>query len=385
MIEMHINFIKWSILVATLYFQLFANSKNNSCIDQSVDSLSELRWAVEIFDEGMEEEIGYLLSAGNQVFVVSAAKIISFDSDGKKLWTRARWPKSPVVIRGEKIFFTSEERKSRMQAVDMNNNLVIEDFWMPEVVSNSYLVLFEPVNNGLIAQVQYWPDPDEGEISFTDYLIMDGGLGPVWEKSFDDEKSKVIPIVDIEKQFLVTSTRKEVFVIDINSKKINPNIISTFPLPLGQNTSWLSSDNDGVLYWSGNTNETTVIIATDIQGTEKWSWKSDPITFAGEAIPIIPPIVGADVVYLLTSRKLFAIKNGKSEWSVDSEEEKFIAAVVLNDDKLIVTKENSMLLMNPEGGIISDFLFEENLVTAPVVDEAGHIYAASATKLFAVK
>lgn len=272
-----------------------------------------------------------------------------------------------------------------MQAIDFNNKLVIEDYWMPNVVERSYLVLFEPVDKGLIAQVQYKPDPDLGEMGFVIYKILDGALGTEWERNFDNQKSQVIPIINVERNVLVTNNVNDVYVFDITSKGNNIKPLFQFPLPLGNQTMWLSSDKNGNLYWLGENEKETELKVTDIKGNLLWEWKSAKGDFPNYYNPILPTIITPEIQYILTRKKLVAVSSGNKMWEIDSGYLNFSNATALNDNSILVVMGSNLLHLDSNGKEIFKLDLKENLVTAPVVDESGQIYVASNENIYAIK
>ena len=383
---MKIIFYKWSLIAVMIYTQIFANSCNNSSVDKSAKATGTIIWVKKLStDPENSGTVGYLLTAKQKVFAVTQKKILAFDNSGNNLWERDHWPLSPVSLRFDKIYFTSSEKKSQMQAVDFDNKILIENFWMPEVVERSFLVLFEPVEKGLIAQVQYQPDPDTGPMGFVIYRIHDGALGTEWEKNFDTQKSKVIPIINLDKNILVTNNTIDAYVFDINSKGDNVKPLFEFPLPLGDRTMWLSSSKSGDLYWVGEDNKETLLKVTDTKGELLWEWKSGQADFSNFATPILPTIAAPEIQYLITLKKLFAFKSGKKIWEIESDNVNFSNATALNDNTILVIMGSTLIQFNSEGKEIFKLDFGENIVTAPVIDENGQIYVASNENIFAVK
>lgn len=369
-----------------IYVQVFANSCNNSSMDKTTNASGKIAWKKSIFTKDTEpEEIGYLLSAGDKIFVASSRNITAFDLSGKWLWMRKRYPLTPVSIRFDKIYFISPDQKSRMNAIDYNNKIVLEDFWIPELVDQSYLTLFEPVEKGLIAQVQYRPDPDEGEMGFVVYRIHSDGMGVEWQKNFDKQRSKLIPIVLMDKNLLITSDMSSVFEYSLINTQSDPPPIAVFPLPLSENIKWVSADNNANLFWLGNEEGITKLVKTDLTGKEVWNWNSEPADFESQAIPIFPVIAGQINKYILTSKKFFAIKDGQTYWEVKSTESDFIFATALNDDSILLVKDRLLLFISAEGKEIFHVDFDEKIVTAPVVDENGRIFVAGCENLYCIE
>lgn len=371
--------------MAMIYVQIFANSCNNSSVDKNTEATGKISWKSKIFAEEGNDNTAYLLSADQKIFVVSNKSIIAFNSEGKLLWKRNRYPFTPVSMRFNKIYFISGEQYSRMCTIDFNNNIVTDDFWIPELVGKSYLTLFEPVEKGLIAQVQYSPDPDEGEMGFVLYRIHSDGLGTEWQKNFDGQKSKIIPVVLPEKNLLITSNTTGVFEFNLDNTAQVPPVVNEFPLPLGENTLWLSADGNGNLYWLGNESENTLLKTTNLKGEDIWEWKSGPSDFQSESVPLSPAVTGNKQVFVLTENKIYSIKDGTLLWQLDSGESSFLHITVLNDDSILVTKLNSILLFDANGEEIFEVSISEKLITAAVVDENGKIYAAGADYLYCIE
>lgn len=377
---------RWSLVAVIIYAQIFANNCSNCCVEKSGEFEGKILWTRIIFDPVDEsDKAGHILTADSKIFVISQKKIIAFDNEGTSLWNRARWPMTPVVLRNEKIYFTSEEKKSSMQAVNFNNELLLDGFWMPEVIKESYLVLFEPFENGLIAQVQYMPDPNDAQSGFVVYKVQNGSLGMDWEKSFYDQKSKVIPIINLPSGVLVTSNQTSVFVFDINNSKNQTEPVYEYPLPLGEHTIWLSSGKDGHLYWLGKLEDRTIMIETEISGKKIVEWNSGNAVFEDYALPILPVIVAPEIQYILTKSKLFAIKDGNVLWEINSEENDFSNATALNDNSILVVKNNLLLHYTSEGNKKFELKFDEPIISAPALDESGQIYVITNNKIHAIQ
>lgn len=375
----------WSIFAIMLYVQIFANSLNNSYVDIIAGNEGKVVWRQEIFQADEENNsVGFLLTSGKHIFVVTGMKIFGYDSSGKLLWDRATWIHSPVKIRDKKLYFLAEDSKSTLQAVDFENNKVMDDLWIPELVAVSYLTLLEPLENGIIAQVQYRPDPDSGEYSFVIYRMEMGKLGMEWERTYEQERSKVIPVVDISNQLLVTSTMKDVLVFHLQNSTKFPDPMGTFPLPQGDNSIWLSLSNLE-LFWLGQRENQTRLNVTDIKGNLIWQWASDEADFDRYAYPIQPAIVSPDICFILTHKKLYALRKGNLLWEIDSDNVDFSFATAVAGSSVIVAKGSEILLINSKGKIEFQLDIEEKIVTAPVVDENGNIYVAGEDHLYCIK
>jgi outer membrane protein assembly factor BamB len=378
--------MRWGILMPMFYAQVFANNLNNGFIDIAAQTKGELSWTAGIFQSKEEpEEIGSLLSSEKQVFVIGATKIYAFDTKGGFLWKRNRYPFTPVVIRKDLMYLISPNRSGYMQTIHLNNTSAAEDFDIPLAGQKAYLVLFEPIEKGIIAQVQDVPDPDDGSTGFAIFKEVEGGLGFEWDKSYNNQKSRVIPIVISSRNVLVTSTKKEAIILRLDAKQHEPAPVAQFPLPLGESTLWLSGSETGQLYWSGFDRSEPRVVCTDLKGKELWNWKSGSTEIKTFATPLFPPIIAHDKVFVLTSKKVFCINKGKTEWEYDAGIGSMTTATAVKNNVLLVTMGNLLIMLSETGKVIFKIELEEVLKTAPALDGAGQIYVAGAHTLFAIE
>lgn len=368
-----------------VYAQLFASACHDGFVNASSRAEGRLGWSKTIPPEGEETpNVRLLLTTDKLVFVVDVRNIYAFNNKGEYLWQMEKWYDTPVVMRGGRIFYTSALRKTRMEAVDFNNQLQIKDFWIPDVGEHAYLVLFEPVEKGLIAQVQYIPTPDEGEKSFIIYRVHEDGLGYEWSKHFNNEESPLSPIVCFDYHSLVTATQKEGLVFNIESRQPGPEPIAKFPLPFANATMWVSCGADKSLYWAGLVNSITALAATDLNGTEKWKWQSGIHLGPDRSRPVAPPIVTPERIYLLTKKYLFAVKNGRLLWKFEAKEGNFTSGTALADGTVLIAEGNKLHRVDSQGNSLFKVVMGKTIVTYPVIDEEGNIYVASSDTLYAI-
>jgi len=263
------------MMMIILYSQLFANGCHNNYINSQSQAIGELAWSKPIYAKDKDKAEARLLITGDNYVIVDGMKqIFAFNKEGEYLWNRPKWFGSLVVLRDDLVYYTSASRKTRMEAVDLNNNIQLEDFWIPNVSENSYLVLFEPIKDGLIAQVQFTGGPSQLGKGFIVYKIRKGGLGFEWSRSYDDEESPLLPLVCIDKNILVTTTQNEVLVFGLDRQEKEPEPVARFPLPIGNDTSWVSCGMDSSLFWAGFEKSTAVLAVTDFKGSAKWRWQT---------------------------------------------------------------------------------------------------------------
>ncbi|MBT8439513.1 MAG: hypothetical protein KJO91_07275 [Gammaproteobacteria bacterium] len=370
------------IAIMAIYAQLFASACNNSYVDLASEALGRIAWEKRISGDGVEQtETRLLLSSANTVLVVDDEIIYALDGAGKSLWSKEKWRNTPVVIRNEAIYHTSPADKTIMEAVDFKNNLQVKDFWIPDTGKYSSLVLFEPSREGLVAQVQYMPTPVEGEKSFIVYSVKQDGLGYEWSRSFDEEVSVAMPVFNPISGLLVTTTQKEVLILDVGSGGAENVSVRNFPLPYSGEKLWLSCDDRNYLYWAGSDKKSTGLTVTDLSGKEIWQF----ITDLRPADMTMPPIVGSDHVYLLHRKMLTAISNGIRQWTFKAKTEEFRSATALSDGTILVVEGNILYRLESNGEILFQVELPEKLITPPVLDAAGNIYVAGRKTVFSIQ
>lgn len=369
----------------SLYSYPFANSCLTGFIEAHSPATGQLDWSKDIAVQvEVQAETDMLLSSGNIVIINGIQEIFAFDKHGNPLWQRPKWYGTPISLKDDWIYYTSAGRKTRMEAIDLNNKVQLEDLWIPDVGEEAFILFFEPMSNGLIAQVQYiGGGPGRGETEFIVYKIQKDSMVYDWS-SDKTGYSPLFPLVSIKHGRLVTTTLSESLVFDINSKDEEPDPIAKFPLPLGEGTMWVSCGTDGLLYWTGLENGRTVLVVSDLKGEMKWRWDSERRPRLKQDEPVAPPIITLDRAYLLSRNNLYAVKEGKLLWSFEAKEDKFTAGTALADNSVLVTAGKKLYRVGADGKGLFELSVEETIVTSPVIDEDGHIYVASSETLYAI-
>lgn len=374
------------MLVLILYSSLFGNSCHNGFINSSSQATGQIAWSKTIAVEAEgPAEARLLQSAEKMVIVEGIRQIFAFNQDGELLWQRPKWYDTPIVLKDEWIYYTSASRNDRMEAIDLTNRIQLEDVVIPEVGENAYIVLFEPIQNGIVAQVQYAGGnrPGKGPNYFAIYREQSDIMDYVWYKRYDGE-SPMIPLINMKKGFLLTMFENDALVFDINTKEEEPEPKGKFPYPVGEGTMWASSGDDGSLYWAGLEKGRTVLAVTDLKGEMKWRWESERRPQLKQDEPVAPPIITPDRAYLLSQKNLCAIKDGKLLWSFEAKDDNFTHGTALADNSVLVTAGKKLYRVGADGNSLFEVSVEEALVTPPVIDEDGNIYVASSETLYAI-
>lgn len=367
-----------------LYTSIFANACHNGFINVSSKASGQLLWSKPIGEQvGETANVQVLYSVQKSVIVVGIKQMFAFGQDGNLVWQRRKWYGTPVALKDGWIYYISADRKNRMEAVDLQNKIRLQDFKVPDLGDDEYLVMFEPNKDGLIAQVQYTNEP-EGPEEIIVYKITKGKVIYDWSKSYENEHSPLLPITCTEHGRIITFTKNDVLIFNINNKERTPEPTAKFNFPLEKETMWVSCGNDGNLYWAGMNDRRTSLVVTDLKGDEKWRWESVRYPRLKQDPPVAPPIITPDRAFLLSQKNLVALQNGKKLWEFVAETDKFSAATALGDNSILVVEGNKLHRLNAQGESLFEVTVDEPIVTFPVVDENGNIYVASSEKLYAI-
>jgi hypothetical protein len=309
-------------------------------------------------------------------------QIYAFDRDGQRLWVRDKWNPSQIAFQDNLIYYISPQDENQLEAVNVQNQIEFENWRIPALFENTYPIMFEPIPDGLIMQI--W-DPgvvEQASSNFIIYKILFNNFGYNWHKRYYGQNSRLIPLVSWESKRVVTSLHDEVLVFDLDSEDNEPEPVSQFPFPLLEATMWMSCGENGLLYWSGYGNNGLEVVATDMNGREVWKWRISG-SGAGLDSPIIPPIIAPETVYILTAANLYALKEGELMWKYFSPASIFRQATSLDDGSVLISAVKGLYKISSNGLIVFESELDNSLITAPVIDDQGRIYAAGEEMLYA--
>ncbi len=370
-----------------LYTHYYANSRHSGYVEAPSSAFGNSAWSRRIDDNDPPNfRARLLLTCGETVIVEGYGAIAAFDGKGQRLWKRSKWPGTQVVLINDRVYYTSEKQVNRFESIDLKNDIRQQDRHIPGVGSQDYLVLFEPSKEGLVAQVQFTNESDEVTCEMMVYQDTEKNLGFDWSMGFPGIVSPLIPLVCTDTRRLVTSIPGETLVFDLDAERNNPGPRERFPFPLGDHTCWVSCGPDGVLYWTGSDSEGLKIVATAANGKIEWRWCSGDefnLTLA-RSNPVAPPIVTPERVYILTPRNIIALQKDIMLWNFESVRGEFYACTALSDDTILVTTRDTIYRLNGLGEIMFDLVFDEPIVTPPVIDSAGRVYVAGRETLHAI-
>jgi len=362
-----------------LYSRFFANPLRNGMIDIVSDAVGKLAWSRKIGDiESDSANVRLLLSGEDYVIADNLSELVCVKRNGDIAWRRPCWYSSQTALQDGVLYFTDPERNDFMQAVDANNSVTRsgERFW--GMVDNAYLTLFEPGADETFCQVQLVHDPHNEPPLMMCYREDRSSPGMRWSVDLECEGSPIIPLLNRAQKRLVTSTRTEIVVLDTESVIPEPAPAARFPFPLHEATHWVSSADDGRLFWCGTGEQGATLGITDFAGEMQWRYEKG---LAGRAIA--PPVVGKELIWLVTDQAAYAFKDGKLAWKYDAGKTTLTFATAVVNDTLLLCGIDRLIRLDSDGLTEFDLKFEEPLSAPPVADASGQIYIASRGIIYA--
>jgi hypothetical protein len=369
--------------MSDIYNRYYANGRHDGRVDQTVNAGGDIVWRRIITgDEKVSAESRLLLSSDARIVVDGLQKIYAYSTDGAKLWDRDKYYGCQVALQNDLINYKSAIEPNIIHAVSVNDGKIAHNKFLSGITQNSDLVFFEPLEKGLIAQLQYASSHDNPSDKMLVYLLSGTVPGFDWSFLSMGHKGPLIPLADIENRRIVTSIPGEVLVFDLDSQNRTPEPASRFPFPHGENTTWMSCGRDGRLYFSGCGEKGLEVSITDINGEISESIKNLGVP---PAQPIAPPIVSDEHIYILTSSMLIAIKDGAVDWTFKPLRGNLQYATALSDGTILVAATDIVYHLNQAGEYYFETVLDEPIVTPPVVDGNGRVYVASRDTLYAIE
>lgn len=369
-----------------IYTHYYSNSRHDGYINVALNCKGELNWKKEFpgYAEKHLENRLVLVSDGRFI-IDNMSEILCLDANGNQLWKRDKWYGTQVIIKDKILYYTSSSRRDRMEAVSLDNKIVLEDLILYEIVEGSYMQLFEPLKKDeIIAQVQYTGIQEASIDKLVVYKIGKRSLGYDWNKMFLKESCPFIPLVNTEKGFFLTATHSDVLLFDINKKErdIQPEI--SYPVPSKGGNIFVSSSTDGLIYFSYGEVDKVILKCYDQKGKELFKVESQEEYINFNKV-IAPPILVNDLIYLLTKNKIFCIQNKKIKWTYDSKGLAFSFATGLADNSLLVAQTNKILNISSDNKLKFSYEIKDTISAPPIVDKNGLVYFCSKTKMYSLK
>lgn len=369
-----------------IYSHYYSNSRHDSYINVALNCKGELNWEKEFPGYAEKHLENRLILVSDGKFIIdNMSEIWCLDASGNLLWKRDKWYGTQVIVKDKIIYYTTSARRDRMEAVSLDNKLVLEDFILYEIVEGSYMQLFEPIKNDeIIAQVQYTGVQEASIDKLVVYKIGKKSLGYDWSKMYLKESCPFIPLINAEKGFFLTATHSDVFLIDIHKKErdIQPEI--SFPVPSKSGNIFVSSSIDGVIYFGYCEQDKVTLKCYDLKGKELYKVESQEEYINFNKV-IAPPLIVNDLIYLLTTNKIICIQNKKIKWTYDSKGLAFSFATGLADNSLLVAQTNKIINITSDNRLRFSYAIKDVISAPPVVDKNGFVYFCSKTKMYSLK
>lgn len=368
-----------------IYTHYFANSRHDGFINLAADCKGEVSWEF-IVDNKPERhsETRIILVSDDKIFVDSMSEIVCLDISGKLLWKRDKWYGTQIVINNGSLFFTSAARKDRMHAVDFNNNLVLEDFVIWEIIDRSFLVLFEPSIDQLIAQVQYTGLQEVASDKIVIYKIGKKSLGYDWSKIYLDNTSLLIPLVNHNQKYLLTSNNTDILIFKLDEKNKTPEPNYSFPIPDKTENIFASSAEDGKFYLAYSFENKIILKCYDHQAIEFFTIEHQEEFYNFNKV-VAPPILTKDLIYIVTEKRILCIRNESILWTYDWNGKPISHATGLADNSILLSQTDLILQLDSEGKKVFSKSFSDTLITPPVVDKTGKVLVASKSKIYCLE
>ncbi|MFH1197539.1 MAG: hypothetical protein V1720_17705 [bacterium] len=371
--------------MSELYTHYYANSRHDGFINAAANCTGKVaREYILPAEPDKFIEARLILASDNFLVVDAMTEIFCLDDKQNLLWRREKYYGSPIVISNGLIYFQSPARKDRMEAVDFQNRMIISDFVIFEIIDGSFLRLFEPTKEGLIANVQYTGMPEVSSDQFIVYRTDRESLGYEWSKRYLNDYISFLPLVNFEAGFLVTSNSKDVLIFDIDSKAGDTEPKNTFPLPSSSEDIFVSSDKRGLIYFGYCGREKIVLKCFDSSGKEIYETTA-PEKFYGIDKVIAPPILANDYIYLLSAYNLVCFKNTKVEWQKAADGFTFSYATALSDNSILVARENILSHFDSNGTLLFSINLDDKITAPPVVNEKGRVFICTKSKIISIK
>lgn len=368
-----------------IYTHYFANSRHDGFINLIANCKGELIWEFVVADKPEKHsECRVILVADDKIILDAMSEIICLNTSGKPLWRRDKWYGTQIVINDGGIFFTSASRKDRMQAVDFNNNIILENFIIWEIIDRSFLVLFEPSIDQLIAQVQYTGLQEVASDKIVIYKIGKKSLGYDWSKIYTDNTSLLIPFVNHSKKYLLTSNNKDILLFNLDGKNKTPEPSVVLPLPDNTENIFVSSSEDGRFFLAYSFENKILLKCFDHQAKEIYAIEHLEDFYNFNAV-VAPPVLTKELIYVITEKRVICIKNEVIIWTYDWNGKPISHATGLADNSILLSQTDILIQLDSEGKKIFSKNFSDTLVTPPVVDKDGKVLVASKSKLYCIE
>jgi outer membrane protein assembly factor BamB len=321
------------------------------------------------------------LVSSSVLVVYSDTQILAFENKGKKLWDQNIVYGSPVSISEGKVYFREASSKAKkLSAVLLDGTEVTDKMIILNSHEDAYPIYLEPLPDGLIAMCTYRVGVEDGTPKTVFYKKTYSSLNYSWVSSFTGDM-RLSPLHIRDSNRFIVTTENEIWVYNSSPSDIEEELFR-YPHPLPQLLQASASEND-ILYIMGIEENQLILAAISIEGEEIWRFAGFLDT--GFIKQLIPPILGPDgFIHITIGNALSTIRDGKLARRFTSQTGNISYGTALADDSILLVTESTLLQIDSSGEVILEVIFEEPLVTPPVVDKDGKIYVASSHMIYKI-
>jgi hypothetical protein len=352
------------------YHVIFENFLRNSRAERSVELQGRTAIIADLRSKpGGKAEAA--LATGNVLLLVSATSLTCLSSDGDILWSRIKAQDSEIVVKGNQVFYQNES--FFLNCVTLDNKEVMRNLPMPGSIGKlSPVRLLVPREKDFLLSVQIYARGDYPPVYRLD-LSTYGSPACEWGQKF--EGAMVLPPLLHERGNQVVLAAEGIRVFDVATGEQ----AGTFGFPVPKVVNW-SAGSGGMLFLAGEQEDRSVLVALDSKGTVKWRW-SAPEGDRWRAAQ--PPILGSDgEVCVLTEEAAWAVKDGKLLWKYAGGRPGFGCS--LADGTFLITSGTQLVHLDSAGNRKLSVELGETPATPPSLDDQGHVFVATESKLYRI-
>jgi len=366
------------------YSQYYADAGHTGSLDVDAPTMLTPVWETKIeADESTHPAARLLITTDGELLVDGTDAVHALSADGELLWARPKWPSSPVVYKNGLICFAIQKRKDRVMVIDLNNSVQIEEIVFPEHVDGAYAMLFEPTSEGIVAQIQYANIPEMRKANFIVYCADADSYGYKWARRYEDQYSALVPAISAADNLIVTASAEEILCFDLLASDPEPEPRHTFPIPWKGNATWMSCAPGGLLHFAGFANGRARAAAIHAEGTDANEWISEARP-GMQMAPIAPPIIGTDLVYVLSRGALSALSHHRLAWMYRPRQNEFLYATALADGGLLAVEAPNLLHRIDRSGQATAVVEVAQTITAPpVATPEGRVVVGAGEMIYA--
>jgi hypothetical protein len=360
----------------------FSDARRSSSIPFPAGGVGAIEWErpLSTDSDGPFNSVGVLL--GQQVVVVySEQRVICFSPDGRKLWAKDIFYRSPVWLVDDTAFFQRSRQIDRLEAVAPDGNDLKTTLRILDADRACAPVYLQPEGNGFYALCRCRPAKEVGPPYFKFYRKQYEPDEYDWVGEMTSE-APLLPLLIPEQRRFVVVSENEVLVLNADTKQIVAEEIRRFPLPVAG--LQCSASTTGDLYLIGGEERPDVLVALSLDGKELWRYEGTE--GLSQNAPGQPPMVGPDgTVFLLGTHNVVALQNGQMTRQYSTGEDSIRFGSVLSDGSILIAAGRKLYQYAADAELPMTVRFDETPVTPPVIDSHGRIYLATINTLFKIE